>query len=46
MGSLLSQLGTVATSVLKFVADVCEVIVAQPLLLLIMYNKLRKLKRA
>lgn len=34
MGALLSQLGTVATKVLEFVADVCDVIVAQPLLLL------------
>lgn len=34
MASLLGELGTVATSVLEFVVDVCETIVAQPLLLL------------
>lgn len=34
MATLLADLGTVATNVLTFVADVCEVIVAQPLLLL------------
>lgn len=34
MASLLSQLGTVATEVLDFVADVCTTIVGQPLLLL------------
>lgn len=34
MSTLLSSLGTVATSVLGFVADIAETIVAQPLLLL------------
>ena len=34
MANLLSSLTTVATSVLEYVVDVCELIVAQPLLLL------------
>lgn len=34
MGSLLSQLGTVATEVLEMAGTVAETIVAQPLLLL------------
>lgn len=34
METLLSSLGTVATSVITTVGDVCEVIVGQPLLLL------------
>lgn len=34
MATLLSSLGTVATSVLDYVGDIAEVIVAQPLLLL------------
>lgn len=34
MSTLLGDLGTVATNVIGMVADVCELIVAQPLLLL------------
>lgn len=34
MATLLADLGTVATNVLTFVGNVCEVIVAQPLILL------------
>lgn len=34
MSELLTQLGTVATSVLQYVANVCTTIVDQPLLLL------------
>lgn len=34
MGSLLANLGTVATNVLTFVGNVCTTIVGQPLLLL------------
>lgn len=34
MATLLGDLGTVATSVMTYVVDVCETIVAQPLLLL------------
>ena len=34
MATLLTDLGTVGTSVLEYVADICAVIVAQPLLLL------------
>lgn len=34
MASLLGDLGTVATQVMSFVVDICETIVAQPLLLL------------
>lgn len=34
MSALLGELGTVATSVLTFVGDVCSTIVAEPLLLL------------
>lgn len=34
MATLLADLGVVATNVLDFVVDVCEMIVAQPLLLL------------
>lgn len=36
MSNLLSQLSPVATTVLDIVADVCDVIVAQPVLLLTM----------
>ena len=34
MATLLADLGTVATKVLDFVADVCSTIVGEPLLLL------------
>lgn len=34
MGSLLANLGTIATNVLTFVGNVCTTIVGQPLLLL------------
>lgn len=34
MATLLADLGTVATKVLAFVADVCSTIVGEPLLLL------------
>ena len=34
MATLLADLGTVATNVITFVGNVCETIVAQPLLLL------------
>lgn len=34
MATLLADLGSVAGSVLQYVVDVCETIVAQPLLLL------------
>lgn len=34
MATLLTDLGTVATSVIDYVGNVCEVIVGQPLLLL------------
>lgn len=36
MANLLSSLGSVVTAVLGYVGDICEVIVAQPVLLLTM----------
>lgn len=36
MTNLLSQLGSVVTAVIGYVADICEVIAGQPILLLTM----------